>query len=146
MDKDVHVNDVMSSGAAAGGSPAWMRWTGRVLSGLIILFMLLDGVTKIMRDPHVTKAMADLQFPDALTQALGVVALLCAALYAIPRTSVLGAILLSGFLGGATAAKARQEDWGMLFPVVFGIVAWLGLYLRDERVRALIPLRRRAPR
>lgn len=132
--------DVFESRTA--GTPAWMRRTGWVITGLIVLFMGFDGVTKLFPNSYVVQAMAQLQFPADVTRTLGAVALICTVLYAIPRTAVLGAILLTGFLGGATAAKVRQEDASLWFSVGMGVIAWLGLYLRDERLRRLVPWRR----
>ncbi len=124
------------------GTPAWMRRTGWVITGLMVLFMGMDGVTKLFPNSYVIQAMAQLQFPVDLTRTLGAVALLCTVLYAIPQTAVLGAILLTGYLGGATAANVRQENASLWFAVAFGVIAWLGIYLRDERVRRLVPWRR----
>jgi hypothetical protein len=117
-------------------------WIGRGLSGLVVAFMLFDGIGKIAVEQHVVKAMAELGWPPGQTVALGVLILVCTAVYAIPRTSVLGAILLTGFLGGATAAKVRMEDASLFFSVFMGVLTWAGLYLRNDRLRALVPLER----
>ena len=117
-------------------------WIGRGLSALFVLFMLFDGIGKLAVDPHVVKAMAELDWPAGQTVGLGVLVLACTAVYVIPRTSVLGAILLTGFLGGATAAKVRIEDPSLFFSVGMGVLAWAGLYLRSGRLRALVPLER----
>jgi hypothetical protein len=87
------------------------------------------------------QATAELGFPDGQIRVLGLIILVCTVLYVIPPTSVLGAILLTAFLGGATAAKVRIEDPALLFSVVMGVLVWGGLFLRDERLRALVPLR-----
>lgn len=118
-------------------------WTGRVLSGLVVLFMAFDGVAKLMRVPPVLKSAAQLGFSVAQIVGIGAVLLVCTLIYVIPRTSVLGAVLLTGYLGGATAiqVRARNPLFETLFPVVFGVVVWAGIYLRDGRLRALIPLR-----
>jgi hypothetical protein len=116
-------------------------WAGRTISALVILFMVFDGVGKLAHESHVLQASAELGWPESQTTALGLLVLACTAVYAVRRTSVLGAILLTGFLGGATAAKVRIEDPSLLFSVVMGILTWAGLYLRDERLRALVPLR-----
>jgi hypothetical protein len=116
-------------------------WAGRFLSGLVVLFMLFDGVTKLLKVPQVVQATAELGFPDGQIRVLGLIILVCTVLYVIPPTSVLGAILLTAFLGGATAAKVRIEDPALLFSVVMGVLVWGGLFLRDERLRALVPLR-----
>jgi len=117
-------------------------WVGRGLSGLVVLFMLFDGCGKLAAEAHVVKAMAELGWPAGQTVGLGILVLACTAVYAIPRTSVLGAILLTGFLGGATAAKVRIDDASLFFSVVMGVLAWAGLYLRSDRLRALVPVER----
>jgi hypothetical protein len=122
-------------------------WTGRVLSGLIILFMIFDGVIKLPPLDVVTQTMVPLGWPADVNVArmLGIIGLISTALYALPRTSVLGAILLTGYLGGAIATNMRVgSPWfsHTLFGVYLGIILWGGLYLRDPRVRALIPFSR----
>ena len=102
--------------------------------------LLMSGVMKFLKPTEVVEGFAKLGWPDNLAQGLGVVELVCTALYVIPRTSVLGAILLTGYLGGAIATHVRIGD-PFLVPVILGVVLWLGLYLRDARLRALIPLR-----
>ena len=115
-------------------------WAGRIIWALVILFLSFDGVIKAMRLAPAVESTAQIGFPERLVRSLGFVELACLALYAVPRTSVLGAILLTGYLGGATAAKVRLEDPSFLFSVVFGVLAWGGLFLRDDRLRGLIPL------
>ena len=122
-------------------------WTGRVLSDLIILFMIFDGVIKLPPLDVVTQTMVPLGWPaDAnVARTLGIIGLISTALYALPRTSVLGAILLTGYLGGAIATNMRVGSplfSHTLFSVYLGIILWGGLYLRDPRVRALIPFSR----
>jgi hypothetical protein len=118
-------------------------WIGRILSGLVVAFMLFDGAGKVSVEEHVVKAMAELGWPPGQTVGLGILVLVCALIYAVPRTSVLGAIVLTGFLGGATAAKVRIEEPSLFFSVGVGVLAWTGLYLRDGRLRALLPLKQR---
>jgi hypothetical protein len=123
-----------------------IRWASYAMSGVIIAFMVLDGVMKLVPFDIVIKATADLGYPASTTFArgLGVVALICTALYALPRTAVLGAILLTGYMGGAVASHLRLGDplfTHILFGVYLAVLAWGGLYLRDARVRALLPLR-----
>jgi hypothetical protein len=117
-------------------------WIGRILSGLVAAFMVFDGFGKIAAEAHVVKATAELGWPPGQVVGLGVLVLVCTAVYVIPRTAILGAILLTGFLGGATAAKVRIEDPGLFFSVGVGILTWAGLYLRSARLRALLPLER----
>jgi hypothetical protein len=114
---------------------------GRGVSGLVVLFMLFDGVSKVVVEQHVVKAMTELGWPPEQTAALGILVIGCTALYVIPRTSIVGAILLTAFLGGATAAKVRIEEASALFSVAMGVLVWLGLFLRDERLRRLLHVR-----
>ena len=118
-------------------------WAGRIISALPALFLLIDGVMKLVKPAPVVDATVRLGYPESVIVGLGLVLLVCTVLYMIPHTSVLGAILLIGYLGGAVATHVRVGD--SLFPVVFpsivGVLIWAGLYLRDGRLRALIPLR-----
>ena len=130
----------------SGTSNIW-TWIGRLLSGLVILFMLLDSVIKLVPLDVVTETSAQIGLPTsaAFARGLGLLGLLCTALYAFPRTSVLGAVLLTGYMGGAIATHLRIGSpvfSHLLFGVYLGLMLWGGLYLRDERVRALIPLMR----
>jgi hypothetical protein len=117
-----------------------MLWTGRVLSTLIVLFMLMDGVMKIVKPEPVVKGTMEMGYPESAIVPIGVAALAGAILYMIPQTAVLGAIVLTGFFGGAVASHVRVQDSWYFFAIAFGIITWLGLYFRDARVRALIPL------
>ena len=122
-----------------------MRSVGWVLSGLTILFMLFDGISKLAMEHHVVEATAQIGYPIDVIRPLGIILLVCTILYAIPRTAIFGAVLLTGYLGGAVASKVRIEDpifGSVLFGVYLGILAWGGLYLRDERLRTLVPLRK----
>jgi hypothetical protein len=119
-------------------------WTGWIISGLVIAFMAFDGGIQVLAFDFVTKGMTDFGIPGDYARPLGLVTLLCTALYAVPRTSVFGAILLTGFLGGTIATHLRGAD--PLLPHIVAALAialfvWGGLYLRDGRLRALIPLR-----
>ena len=120
-------------------------WTGRILSILSILFFLMDAVMKLLKPTFVVDATVKLGYQEGVIQGLGIALLICTILYAIPGASVLGAILLTGYLGGAVASNVRVGNplfSNVLFPVYFAFVLWGGLYLRDQRLRALIPLRR----
>jgi len=126
------------------GSKA-MLWTGRIMSGVVVLFLFMDGATKLMMIPAVVDATAQIGYPLDLVRPIGIIGLVCALPYAVPQTAVLGAILTTGLLGGAIASKIRLEQplfSQVLFGVYVGILAWGGLYLRDGRLRALFPLRR----
>lgn len=121
------------------------RVTGWSLTGLTILFMLFDSLSKIALERHVVEATIRIGYHQEVIRPLGIVLLACTVLYAVPRTAILGAILLTGFMGGAIASKVRIEDpllSSVLFGVYFGIVLWAGLYLRDRQLRELIPVRR----
>jgi len=136
----------MSSGTETVVAPKkGMIWTGRILSALAVLFLIFDGVTKVMKVRMVTEAMAPLGLPVSLTAPIGVILLACTALYVIPSTSILGAILLTGYLGGAVMIQLRVGNplySQTLFPVYFGVLLWLGVYLREARLQALVPFRK----
>jgi len=122
-------------------------WTGRALSGVIVLFMIFDGVIKLPPLDIVTQTMVQLGWPadPNVARMLGIIGLISTALYALPRTAVLGAILLTAYMGGAIATNVRVDNplfSHTLFGVYLGIILWGGLYLRDPRVRALIPFSR----
>jgi fucose permease len=121
-----------------------MLWTGRIIGALPALFLLLDGVMKLVKPAPVVEATVRLGYPESVILGLGIVLIACTVLYLVPRTAILGAILLTGYLGGAVATHVRvgEGPFPVLFPVVFGVMIWGGLWLRDERLRALIPLRR----
>lgn len=128
--------------STTGKTPARIGWA---LSILTILFMLFDAGGKFALESHVVDATTKIGYPVGVIRPMGVIALLCTILYAVPRTAILGAVLLTGFYGGAVASKIRIEDplfSSILFGVYFGLIAWGGLYLRDERLRALFPFRR----
>ena len=135
----------MSTTAAAHTAPTSKSslLAGSIISTLVVLFLLFDGVTKVLQVAPVMEASAQLGIPATVVPGIGIVLLICTVVYVVPRTSVLGAILLTGFLGGATATHVRVG--GPIFPIVFavafGVLVWLGLFLRDGRLRALIPLR-----
>jgi hypothetical protein len=119
-------------------------WAGRIMSALPALFLVMDGVMKLAKPDFVVKATVQLGYPESVIFGLGIVVLVCVILYVVPRTAVLGAILLTGYLGGAVATHLRVGDplfSHTLSPVYFAVLLWGGLYLRDERLRALIPLR-----
>lgn len=127
---------------AAPNSKA-MLWAGRILSAIPIAMLLMSGVMKLTKSAQVSESFAHLGWPDRLATGLGIVEIVCTVLYLVPQTCVLGAILLTGYMGGAIATHVRiGEPFFMQFG--FGVVIWLGLYLRDPRLRALLPLRSKA--
>ena len=120
-------------------------WTGRIMSALPALFLLVDGVGKLVKPAPVVQGTVQLGYPESVLLGLGIVLLSCTVLYVIPRTAVLGAILLTGYLGGAVATHVRVGSplfSHILFPVYLAVLLWGGLYLRDGRLRVFIPLRR----
>jgi hypothetical protein len=119
-----------------------MLWTGRIISALPVLMILMSSVMKLVRAPAVVEGTAHAGFSAGLIVPIGILELVCVVVYVIPRTAVLGAILLTGLMGGATVTTLRIGDPTFPLPVVLGMMAWGGLYLRDRRLRALIPLRR----
>jgi hypothetical protein len=119
-------------------------WSGRILSVLTILFLLFDGIMKLVRSQPVTQAMTQLGFPLHLSVPIGIILLVCTGLYALPSTAVFGAVLLTGYLGGAIVSQMRIGAplfSTTLFPIYFAVLLWAGVYLREPRLRALIPIR-----
>jgi DoxX-like family len=119
-------------------------WTGRVLSGIAVLFLILDGAIKLVPIQPVTDSLRELGYPasDSFARFLGILTLLCTALYAWPRTALLGAVLLTGIMGGAIASHLRLGDplfSHTLFGVWLGLLFWVGLWMRDARVRRVMP-------
>jgi len=118
-----------------------MVWLGRVLSGLAVLFLAFDAGIKLTRLPMAIQGTTDLGYPASVVLPLGLIQLVCLVIYLIPRTSVLGAILWTGYLGGAIATHVRLGNplfTHQLFPIYVAALLWGGLYLRDPRVRALL--------
>lgn len=123
------------------GPSRWQLWAGRVASGLVTLLMLASAAMKLSHGDEVVKGFVEhLGYRESALTGIGVVEILCAVLYAVPRTSILGAMLLTGYLGGAVASHLRAGD-PFVSPIVIGVVLWAGLFLRDARLRALVPLR-----
>ncbi|MDZ4866226.1 MAG: DoxX family protein [Alphaproteobacteria bacterium] len=126
-------------------TPKAMLWAGYVISGLVVLFLLFDAGIKLVELDIVKQTMAELGYPSDVAFGLGVLTLVCTLLYVVPQTSVLGAILLTGYLGGAIATHLRVGSpvfSHLLFGGYLGLMIWGGLFLRDPKLRALIPFRR----
>jgi DoxX-like protein len=117
-------------------------WAGRIVSALPIFMMGLSGVLKLAGGPQMMKDWGAFGYPPGALVPIGVVELACALVYAIPPTSVLGAVLVTGYLGGAVATHVRVSQAVWFAPALLGVLAWLGLFLRDPRIRELLPLRR----
>lgn len=119
-------------------------WIGRTLSGLAAVFLLLDSAMKVVKAAPAVKGTVELGYPESAVTGIGVALLVSTILYLIPRSAILGAILLTGYLGGAVASQVRVENplfSYTLFPVYVAVFVWLGLFLRDAGLRALVPLR-----
>jgi len=135
----------MQSAIGMAHTPNTRLWVGRVFGGLAILFLLFDAAGKLARHPAVVEGTVQLGYPASVVFGIGVVLLICVLLYAAPPTSVLGAVLLTGYLGGAIATHVRVASplfTHTLFPIYVAVLIWGGLYLRDSRLRALLPLRK----
>lgn len=130
----------MQSAAQTAPASKKMLWAGRIISALPVLLLLFAGAMKLMKPVPVVQGFAHSGYPERLILAIGILELTCALIYAIPRTAVLGAILLTAFMGGATATHVRIGE-PFITPVMVGVLVWAGLFLREERLRALLPLR-----
>jgi DoxX-like family len=132
----------MSAGMQPNTTSTTMIWIGRVISALPVLMLIMSGVMKFHLPADAIKEMTNIGWEPNIMPALGIVELGSVLLYVIPQTAVLGAILLTGYLGGAVATHVRVADWShMPIPIVLGVFVWVGLYLRDARVRLLAPIR-----
>jgi hypothetical protein len=116
-------------------------WAGRVISAIAALILLFGGIMKLLQPPSVLQGFAQLGYPRSTIPVVGILEVACSVVYLIPRTAVLGAILMTGVLGGAIASNVRIGSPVFAVPLVLGVVVWGGLYLRDQRLRALIPQR-----
>ena len=132
----------MSASSDLQPESAGMRRTGLVLSGLVSLFLLVDGGARLAGFAPYVEGLTKFGYPAALAPWIGLSLLLSTVLYAVPRTMVLGAILVTGYLGGATATQVRVGDPWFLFPIALGAMPWAGLWCRSARIRALLPLMR----
>jgi hypothetical protein len=129
------------SNAQTGPASKKVLWAGRILSALPVLMLLFSGIMKLIKPAAVVQEFARLGYAESLVVGIAILELGCTIVYVIPRSSVLGAILLTGYLGGATATHVRIGDPSFFVPTVLGVLIWGGLFLRDDRLRALIPLR-----
>ena len=120
-------------------------WAGRIISVLVVLFLLFDSAIKVLKLAAAVDGTVQVGYPASVVRPLGIVLLACVILYIIPLTSILGAILLTGYLGGATATMVRLSNSLFWMPIAVGVLAWLGIFLRDDRLRTLIPLRSSTP-
>ncbi|MEP7188864.1 MAG: DoxX family protein [Roseiflexaceae bacterium] len=124
-------------------SSTTMLWAGRIISALAVLFLIFDSLIKVLKLAPAVEATTQLGYPESLVITIGILELACLAVYVFPRTAALVAILLTGYLGGAIATNLRAgtPTFNVIFPVIIGALIWGGLFLRDARLRALVPLR-----
>lgn len=134
-------NDHRFAAGSSSSSSKGMLWTGRILTGFAGLFLLMDGTMKLFKPSFVLEATERMGFPISALVGIGTILIVCTLLYLIPRTSVLGAALLTGYLGGAVASHvfARSSWFETVFPVIMGVMVWAGLWIRNGRVRQLMP-------
>lgn len=138
MHAETHKVDIAGNRSGATGK---MYWTGWVISAVLGAMLILSGVMKFVKPAGMEEGFSHLGWPLGLATALGIVEVGCTITYLIPRTAVLGAILLTGYMGGAIATHVRVGD-SFLSQIAIGILLWLGVYLRESRLWALVPVRR----
>ena len=131
----------MQGDKQTGPASKKMLWAGRIISALPVLLMVFGGVFGVLKPAVAVPGFLHYGYPEKAFLPICILEIACAVAYAIPRTSVLGAILLTGYLGGATATKVRVGDPLFFVPAILGVLVWGGLFLRDDRLRGLIPLR-----
>src|SRR5215831_5834004 len=134
----------MESGNGTANISKGRLWTGRVLTTLVALFLLFDSVTKLMKVKQVMDAFQQMQYPTTAAVTIGSILLVCLIFYVIPQTAVFGAMLLTGYLGGAVEAQFRVSRplFEMTFPILFAVVMWAGLFCREPRLAKLMPWRK----
>ena len=130
------------STSLSNNQPTWMTWTGRVMSTLVSFAVASSGFMKLQGGDEILKNFEKFGYPSSLLSTLGIVEIACVLIYAIPQTAVLGAVLMTGYFGGAVATHVRISDPSFAGALVLGIVVWGGLFFRDARVRALLPFRK----
>jgi hypothetical protein len=135
--------DTTSTLPSSAVSSNKLRWTGRILSILLVLLLFMGGIMSWMMPPAVREGLRHTGYPETLARTLGSVEIICAVIYVIPRTAMLGAILLTGYFGGAVATHVRIGE-PFFAALICGVLVWVGLFLRDERLRELLPITKRA--
>ena len=133
--------EFMQSGVQMAAVPKGTMWAGRIVSAIPAVILLFGGIMKLAGLPSVVQGFAQYGYPASSIPVVGILEVGCAVVYLIPRTAVLGAILMTGLLGGAIASKVRTNNPAFIAPLLVGVLVWGGLYFRDLRLRALIPLR-----
>jgi hypothetical protein len=134
-------NDFMQTGVQMAAVSKGTMWAGRVISAIPVLMLLFAGSVKLPPLPSVVQGLVQYGYPARFASLIGILEIACAIVYLIPRTAVLSAILMTGVLGGPIASNVRINNPVLIAPLVLGLLAWCGLYFRDLRLRALIPLR-----
>src|SRR5215510_1806605 len=129
----------MQSQDEVGVTSKAKQWTGRVITVFTVAFLLFDAIVKVLNLPVAVEGTVRLGYPARLVMYIGIVELVCLGMYLYPRTAVVGAILLTGYLGGATATQVRIENPWFIFPVAVGVLVWAGLFLRNGRLRPIFP-------
>jgi len=129
---------VEGTSASAGLAEKSARWAGRVVSALVVAFLLFDAGIKVMMLEPAVEGSVRLGYPEGTVFGIGLALLVGTLLYAVPRAAFIGTIVLTGYRGGAVATQVRVEDPWFLFPAFFGVLVWGGLFLRDARIRALV--------
>jgi len=132
----------MPSASPSAPTSRAMLWVSYIVSALPVLLLLFSGILKLMKPVPIVQSFAHFGYPESVIFGIGILEIACTIIYLIPRTSILGAILLTGYLGGATATNMRIGDSQFLMPVLVGVFVWGGLFFREPRLRALIPHRR----
>jgi hypothetical protein len=135
------IGEIMQSAVQTAPVSKKQLWAGRTVSALPVLLLLFSGVMKLLKPAPVLQGFAHYGYPESLIVAIGILEIACTLIYVIPLTSYLGAILMTGYLGGATASNVRVGDPSYFVTVILGVLVWAGLYLRDARLRTLLPLR-----
>lgn len=130
----------MDANTPVAATPKWMLWTGRVLSAVPVFMLTMSGIMKLAKPPMVLEGFAKFGYPESTITPIGVTEIVCVLLYLFPKTAVLGAILITGYLGGATATHVRASE-PFISPIIIGMIAWGGLVLRDARLRSILPWR-----
>jgi hypothetical protein len=133
--------EFMQSGVQMAAVPKGTMWAGRIVSAIPAVILLFGGIMKLAGLPSVVQGFAQYGYPASSIPVVGILEVGCAVVYLIPRTAVLGAILMTGLLGGAIASNVRTNNPAFIAPLLVGVLVWGGLYFRDLRLRALIPLR-----
>jgi hypothetical protein len=131
----------MRSATEASPVSKKLLWTGRIISGIVVLFMLFNCSIALVKPAFARAGFTHLGYPERVAPGVAMLMFVCTMIYAIPQTSILGVILLTGYLGGATASHLRIGE-PFYLPIVVGVLVWIGICLREQRLRALVPLRR----